>query len=143
MFKKLDLIVSKSTFNKVMIQGRIGTTPELRYTPSNLACIHLNIATNDRIKKDNAYIDIPEWHKVVFFGRSAETIHKFSEKGTLLFIDGKLKTKKWSDKDGNDRYSTEIIGSEFQFISSPSKNTTSSNVDENTLISLDNLSTPF
>ena len=104
--------MAKGTVNKVIILGRLGITPEVRTTQNGTVVATLSIATNDGIG-DNI---TTEWHRVVVFGKSAEAIQKYANKGTQLFIEGRLRTNKWQDKNGNTQYSTEIIANNFQFI---------------------------
>ena len=104
-----------------MILGNLGADPEVRYTQSQLAICSLRIATNDRRKNsDGEWIDETEWHKVTVFGKQAENCAQYLKKGRQAFIEGKIKTSKWQDKEGNDRYTTEIIANNVQFVGSKS-----------------------
>lgn len=110
--------MAKGTVNKVTLLGRLGAAPEIRYMPSGAAVLNLQLATNDSYKDKNTgqTVDSTEWHRVVFFGKPAEIISEYCQKGHQLFVEGKIRTNKWQDNQGQDRYTTEILGSEFQFI---------------------------
>ena len=110
--------MAKGTINKVTIIGRVGQKPELRHMPSGNAAIQLSLATNESYKDKNTgqAVDSTEWHRVNFFGKPAEVLHQYIDKGSMLYIEGRINTRKWQDQQGQDRYSTEIIGREFQFI---------------------------
>ena len=106
--------------NKVILIGNLGQKPEMRYTATNSAVANLSIATTESWKdrESGEMRDKTEWHKVVFFGKPAETIEKYLDKGSKIYVEGKLQTRKWQDKDGNDRWTTEIVGNEFNFLDS-------------------------
>ena len=97
--------------NKVILLGRVGADPEVKYMPSGNAVVNLSIATNRKFKNQESgnYEDKTEWHRVVFFNKPAETIGQYVKKGQQLYVEGRLQTRKWQDKDGNDRYTTEVI----------------------------------
>lgn len=98
-----------SSLNKVIIIGRLGTDPELRYTQANTAVCNVNVATSDRYKdKNGEYQESVEWHKVVLWGKTAETVSEYLKKGSLACFEGKLSTREWEDKEGIKRYTTEI-----------------------------------
>ena len=114
--------------NKVILIGNLGQKPEMRYTATNSAVANLSIATTEswKDKESGEMRDKTEWHKVVFFGKPAETIERYLDKGTKIYVEGKLQTRKWQDKDGNDRWTTEIVGNQFNFLDSrPSQNDSS------------------
>lgn len=100
-----------SSLNQAQIIGNLGRDPEIRYTPDGRAVANLNIATSETWKdKDTGEKqERTEWHRVVAFGKLAEIIGEYLKKGRKVFIQGKLQTRKWEDKDGNDRYTTEIV----------------------------------
>ena len=104
--------MAKGTINKVMILGRLGNDPEIRTTQNGVVVASLSIATNDGIGENIT----TEWHRVVVFGKSAEAIQKYTSKGSQLFVEGRLRTNKWQDKNGNTQYTTEIIANKFEFI---------------------------
>jgi len=104
--------MAKGTVNKVILLGRLGNDPEVRTTQNGTMVATLSLATNDGIG-DNI---TTEWHRVVVFGKGAEAIQRYTSKGTQLFVEGRLRTNKYQDKNGNMQYSTEIIANNFQFI---------------------------
>ncbi|APC96460.1 single-stranded DNA-binding protein [Francisella frigiditurris] len=104
--------MAKGTVNKVILLGRLGTNPEVRVTQNGTSVATLSLATNDGIG-DNI---TTEWHRVVVFGKSAEAIQKYATKGSQLFVEGRLRTNKWQDKNGNPQYTTEVVASNFQFV---------------------------
>jgi len=111
--------MAKGTVNKVIILGRLGADPEVRTTASGTQVVNLNVATNELGPKEpnnNQRADITEWHRVTLFGRMAENAAQYLKKGSQVYIEGRLQTRKWQDQQGNDRYSTDIIGNEMQFI---------------------------
>ena len=102
--------MQKNSVNKAIIVGRLGQKPELRYTPSQSAVTNITIATNET-RKDAAgnSIDSTEWHKVAVFGKSAEFLANYIDKGAMLYVEGKLQTRSWEDRDGVKKYTTEIV----------------------------------
>ena len=104
--------------NKVILVGNLGQKPEMRYTQTNTAVATLSIATSESWKdKDSGeQREKTEWHRVVFFGKLAEIAEQYLDKGSQLYVEGKLQTRKWQDKDGNDRYTTEILGNEMNML---------------------------
>ena len=105
------------TVNKAIIVGHLGADPELRTTTSGNAVCNLRIATSDR-KKDNDgnWTDHTEWHNVVCFGKTAENVAKFCRKGRQVYAEGRIQTRKWEDKDGADRWSTEVVAYDVKFL---------------------------
>ncbi len=109
--------MSKGTINKVLILGRLGQDPEIRATASGTQVANLSIATNSRTKDMNGnWTDVTEWHKVSLFGKTAEIAGQYLRKGSQVYIEGRIQTRKWQDQNGQDRYTTEIIGNEMQMI---------------------------
>jgi single-strand DNA-binding protein len=107
-----------ASVNKVIIVGNLGADPETRYTPSGDAVTNIRVATTDKWK-DKASGEMKEqteWHRVAFFGRLAEIAGEYLKKGSQVYIEGSLRTRKWQDKDGQDRYSTEIRGDTMQML---------------------------
>ncbi len=104
--------------NKVIVVGNLGQDPETRYMPSGSAVTNMRIATNEswKDKQTGEQKDRTEWHNVAMFGRLAEIAAEYLRKGSQVYIEGKLRTRKWQDKDGNDRYTTEIIADEMQML---------------------------
>jgi len=97
--------------NKVILVGNLGQDPEVRYTPGGAAITNISIATSDSWKDKNTgqMQEKTEWHRVVFFGKLAEIAGEYLHKGSQVYVEGKLQTRKWQDKQGQDRYSTEVV----------------------------------
>jgi single-strand DNA-binding protein len=104
--------------NKVILVGNLGADPETRYTPSGSAVTNLRIATSDswKDKQTGERQERTEWHRVVMFNRLAEIGAEYLRKGSQVYIEGSLRTNKWQDNQGNDRYTTEIIANEMQMM---------------------------
>jgi single-strand DNA-binding protein len=104
--------------NKVILVGNLGADPETRYMPSGSAVTNLSVATSEswKDKQTGEQKDRTEWHKVVMFDRLAEIAAEYLRKGSQVYIEGKLQTRKWQDRDGNDRWTTEIIADEMQML---------------------------
>ncbi len=98
-----------SSVNKVILVGRLGKDPDVRYTTTGDAVADLSIATSEKFKsKEGDYSEKTEWHKGVVWGSTAEFAKQYLKKGQLVYVEGKLQTRKWQDKSGNNRYSTDI-----------------------------------
>jgi single-strand DNA-binding protein len=98
-----------SSLNKAMIIGRLGQDPDVRYTQSNTAVANLSIATSERYKDNQGeWKERTEWHRVVAWGRLAEICQEYLQKGSQVYIEGPIQTRKWEDKEGQTRYTTEI-----------------------------------
>ena len=104
--------------NKVIIIGNLGADPETRAMPSGTTVANLRVATSEswRDKQTGEQQERTEWHRVALFGRLAEIAGEYLRKGSQVYIEGSLRTRKWQDKQGNERYSTEIIGSDLQML---------------------------
>ena len=104
--------------NKVILVGNLGNDPETRYMPSGDAVTNISVATSEswKDKQTGEQKEKTEWHKVVMFRRLAEIAAEYLRKGSQVYIEGKLRTNKWQDRDGNDRYTTEIIADEMQML---------------------------
>ena len=104
--------------NKVILVGNLGADPETRYMPSGSAVTNLSVATSEswKDKQTGEQKDRTEWHKVAMFNRLAEIAAEYLRKGSQVYIEGKLRTRKWQDRDGNDRWTTEIIADEMQML---------------------------
>lgn len=104
--------------NKVILIGNLGQDPEVKYMPSGSAVANLRIATTEGVKnrESGEYEDRTEWHNVAMFNRLAEVAGEYLKKGSQVYIEGKLRTRKWQDRDGNDRYTTEIIADNMQML---------------------------
>lgn len=112
--------------NKVILVGNLGADPEVRYTPSGLAIATLSIATTSSTKdrQTGQWTEETEWHRVTLFDKTAETAKQYLRKGSQVFIEGRIKTEKWQDKNGVDRYTTKIIASEMQMLGGRGDSTT-------------------
>lgn len=110
--------MAKGTVNKVIILGRLGQDPEVRSTASGTQVVNLNVATTEvgRADQSGQRAEQTEWHRIVLFGKTAEIAAQYLSKGSQVYIEGRLQTRKWQDQNGQDRYSTEIVGNEMQFI---------------------------
>ena len=106
--------------NKVILVGNLGADPETRYMPSGGAVTNIRIATSEswKDKQSGDQQERTEWHSVAFFGRLAEIAGEYLRKGSQVYVEGKLRTRKWQDKSGNDRYTTEVIANEMQMLGS-------------------------
>ena len=103
--------------NKVMIIGRLGADPEIRYTQTGQATCSLRIATDESYTdRDGKRVERTEWHRVSVFGKGAENCNQYLGKGSLVYVEGKLSTRKWQDQKGQDRYTTEIRAERVQFL---------------------------
>lgn len=106
--------------NKVIIVGNLGNDPEVRYTPSGSAVANISVATSEgwRDKQSGELQERTEWHRIVMFNRLAEIAGEYLKKGSKVYIEGALRTRKWTDKNGLDRYTTEIVAGEMQMLDS-------------------------
>ncbi|MCL7489540.1 MAG: single-stranded DNA-binding protein [Desulfobulbaceae bacterium] len=104
--------------NKVILIGNLGADPEIRYTQSGIPVANFRIATTERWKgQDGQQQENTEWHQIVAWRRLAEICSEFLSKGSKVYIEGKLQTRKWQDQNGNDRYTTEIVARDMQMLS--------------------------
>ena len=110
--------------NKVIIIGNLGQEPEVRYMTNGNAVANVTIATSESWKDKNTgnNEERTEWHRVVFFRKLAEIVGEYLRKGSKVYVEGKLQTRKWQDQNGNDRYTTEIIANEMQMLDSKGGN---------------------
>ncbi len=107
--------------NKVILLGRLGQDPELKYTPGGSPVCNFSLATTESwTDKQGAKQEKTEWHRVVVWGKLAELCNQYLAKGRQAFLEGRLQTRSWDDKEGNKRYTTEILASTVQFIGGPS-----------------------
>lgn len=106
--------------NKVILIGNLGQDPEVKYMPNGNAVANITVATSENWKDKNTgeQVDKTEWHRVVFFRRLAEIVGEYLKKGSKVYIEGKLQTRKWQDKNGKDNWTTEIIANEMQMLDS-------------------------
>lgn len=104
--------------NKVILVGNLGKDPEVRYMPNGGAVANVTVATSEqwKDKQTGEQKERTEWHNVVFYQRLAEIVGEYLKKGSQIYVEGSLRTRKWQDKNGNDRYTTEIIASEMQML---------------------------
>jgi len=104
--------------NKVILIGHLGKDPEVRYSPNGGAVTNITLATSESWKDKNTgeKQERTEWHRVVFFGKLAEIAGEYLKKGSQVYLEGRLQTRKWQDKEGKDRYTTEIVAGEMQML---------------------------
>lgn len=107
-----------ASINKVILVGNLGNDPEVKYMPSGGAVANISIATTDKYKDKNTQqmVEKTEWHRVVFFNRLAEIVGEYLRKGSQIYVEGALRTRKWKDQGGQDRYTTEIVAREMQML---------------------------
>jgi single-strand DNA-binding protein len=106
-----------ASVNKVMILGNLGRDPELRHTQAGKAVATLRVATNEAwTDQSGERQERTEWHSIVVWGRQAENCNQYLKKGRSVFVEGRLQTRKWQDREGNDRYTTEIVADRVQFV---------------------------
>lgn len=112
--------MSKGTINKVILIGNLGADPEVRAMPNGNYVANLRLATTESWKDRNSgdTQERTEWHRVVVFGRTAEIAQQYLRKGSKVFIEGSIRTKKWQDQSGQDRYSTEVVADNMQMLDS-------------------------
>ena len=117
--------------NKVILVGNLGQKPEMRYTATQTAVANLSIATTEswKDKESGENRDKTEWHREVFFGNLAEIAEKYLDKGSSVYVEGKIQTRKWQDKDGNDRWTTEVLGNQLTMLGSRSASDSSSQAE--------------
>ncbi|MDN3518771.1 single-stranded DNA-binding protein [Aquisalimonas lutea] len=104
--------------NKVILIGNLGADPEVRYSPSGAAVTNVRLATTDswRDKQTGEQQERTEWHRVVFFGKLAEIAGEYLRKGSKIYLEGRLQTRKWQGQDGQDRYTTEVVAGDMQML---------------------------
>lgn len=107
-----------ASINKVILIGNLGRDPEVRYTPNGAAVCNVSIATtrNWKDKSSGDKVEETEWHRVVFYDRLAEIAGEYLKKGRPVYVEGRLKTRKWQDKDGKDNYTTEVVAEQMQLL---------------------------
>ena len=107
-----------ASLNKVLLIGNLGKDPEVRYTASGTAVASFSLATSEKFKnKGGEWEERTEWHNITLWGRLAEIAGEYLSKGKTVFIEGRLQTRKWQDKDAKDRFTTEIVGEKMQMLS--------------------------
>ena len=109
-----------ASVNKVILVGNLGRDPESRYGTDGGAIVNVSVATTDtwKDKQSGEKKEATEWHRVVFFGRLAEIAGQYLKKGSQVYVEGRLRTRKWQDKDGQERYTTEIVAEEMKMLGS-------------------------
>ncbi len=113
--------------NKVILVGNLGADPEVKTLESGTKVASIRLATTERYKdKNGTQQENTEWHNVVLWSALADVTERYLKKGSQVYIEGRIKTRKWTDKDGNDRYSTDIVANEMQFLGSPNSGSGSS-----------------
>lgn len=106
-----------ASVNKVIVLGRLGRDPDLKYTTGNAAICACSVATSRRYKDANGQPkEETEWHRIVFFGRQAELVNQYLRKGSNVYVEGRLRTRKWQGQDGQEKSTTEIIAEQMQFV---------------------------
>ena len=118
--------------NKVLLIGRLGANPEIRYTNTGTAVANFNMATSENWNDKNGQRqERTEWHRVVVWGKLAELCEKYLSKGRQCFVEGRLQTRSWDDKDGNKKYTTEIVAATVQFLGGPNAQASNGAIDSN------------
>lgn len=112
--------MARGSVNKVILIGNLGRDPEVRYTPNGLAVANINIATSEvwKDKQSGENQERTEWHRIVMYSRLAEIAGEYLRKGSKVFVEGRLQTRKWQDKNGQDRYTTEVVADSLQMLDS-------------------------
>lgn len=113
--------------NKVILIGRLGQDPEVKATKNGTSVCNFSLATSETWTKDGQKTEKTEWHRIVMFNRLADICGQYLVKGSQVYIEGKLQSRNWEDKDGNKRYVTEIVGLNMQMLSSKQQNQSSQN----------------
>lgn len=116
--------------NKAILIGNLGADPEVRYTQSGTAVANFTLATTETWTKDDKKEEKTEWHKIVAFGRLGEICGEYLSKGSKAYIEGRIQTRQWDDKDGNKRYTTEIVAREMKILTPRGTSAHDSNYDE-------------
>lgn len=117
-----------ASVNKVILVGNLGADPEVRYLPNGDAIANVRLATTEswKDKASGEKKEITEWHRIVFFRKLAEIVGQYLKKGSAVYVEGRIRTRKWQDKEGQERYTTEIEASEMQMLGSRQNNASSS-----------------
>ena len=122
--------MQKGSVNKIVLVGHLGADPESRFTPSGVAVTTFNMATNESWKnKEGEYEDRTEWHRIVLYGKAAETASKYMKKGQLTYVEGRIRTRSWEDKEGMTRYTTEVLGDRFTMLGRKGENQSAAPVE--------------
>lgn len=105
-----------ASLNKVILIGHLGRDPEVKSSKGGVSVGRLSIATSERVKRGEEYVEETEWHRVTCFGKLAENASKYLSKGRMVYVEGRIQTRKYTDKEGTERYSTEIVANEIKFL---------------------------
>jgi len=107
-----------ASVNKVILVGNLGRDPEVRYSPDGSAIANFSVATTDtwKDKATGEKKEATEWHRIVFFGKTAEIVSQYLRKGSAVYVEGSLRTRKWTDKEGVEKYTTEVVGDRMQML---------------------------
>ena len=120
-----------ASVNKVILLGNLGSDPELRYTPSGRAVANFSLATHEQwTGKDGEKGERTEWHRIVAWGRLGEICGEYLHKGSQVYIEGRIQSRTWEDREGNKRYTTEIIAQTMQMLGAPSKDGKAKSIEE-------------
>ena len=120
-----------ASVNKAILVGNLGSDPDIRYTPSGTAVANFSLATNEQwTNKDGEKTEKTEWHRIVAWGRLGEICGEYLKKGSQVYIEGRIQTRAWEDRDGNKRYTTEIIAQAMQMLGSSMKEGQARSIDE-------------
>ena len=123
-----------SGVNKVILVGRLGADPEIRYTQQGVGVTNFNIATSENwVDKAGQKQERTEWHRIVVWGKMAETCSQYLSKGRQVFVEGRLQTRQWEDKDGGKRYTTEVVAGTVQFLDGSKDKGASMAIDESSM----------
>jgi single-strand DNA-binding protein len=129
--------------NKAMLIGRLGKDPEVRYTPDGTMVTNFNLATDEQWKdKNGEKVQKTEWHRIVTFGKLAEICGNYLVKGKLIFVEGRIQTRSWEDKEGVKRFTTEIVASNMQMLDSKAQSKADDSSLETSSVSSNNAGTP-
>lgn len=119
-----------ASVNKVILVGNLGKDPEVRYAPSGDAIANVTLATTENWKdKNGEKQEKTEWHRVSFFGKTAEVAGQYLKKGSQVYVEGRIQTRKWTDKEGQERYTTEIVADKMQMLGGRSSSTSMDNTE--------------
>ena len=132
--------------NKVILIGNVGKDPEIRHLDENSSVATFSIATSEKYKNKNGEnVENTDWHNVKFFGPVAKVIEQYVKKGTQLYVEGKIQTRSYDDKDGNKKYITEIVGREFKFVGNKAQNSANGDTSQqsNTSVQQNDDKPPF
>ena len=130
--------------NKAILIGRLGKDPEVRYTPDGTMIINFNLATDEQWKdKNGEKVQKTEWHRIVTFGKLAEICGNYLVKGKLVFVEGRIQTRSWEDKEGVKRYTTEIVANNMQMLDSKGQNKADESSSDSTSTNVAGSSTPM